>query len=80
MKLPPLPEGNLAIDQSDDKGVMVYSITAHALCELDRHRWIESEHAGFDVCHDAYEDWLVHCWKGLLEFSKLRRYYQLLKE
>lgn len=59
-----LPEGQLVIDRTGDDGVVVYSLTAHALCAIDRHKWIESEKHGRDMDAWAMKDWIDRCWKG----------------
>jgi hypothetical protein len=59
-----LPEGRLANDYERPDGVVVYSLTAHALFAIDRHKWIESQKAGRDLGRAAIEDWLDRFWKG----------------
>ncbi len=59
-----LPEGRLANDYERPDAVVVYSLTAHALFALDRHKWIESQKAGRDLGRAAVEDWLERYWKG----------------
>ena len=71
MKRPPLarsatelPEGELDCDRRRSDGVVVHSLTAHALSAIDRHKWIESQKAGYDLGQGAAEDWIERCWKG----------------
>lgn len=59
-----LPEGVLDCDHTREDGLVVHSLTAHALCAIDRHKWIESQKAGGDLGHTAIEDWIERCWKG----------------
>jgi hypothetical protein len=65
-----LPEGILACDDIRTEDAVIYSLTGHALIEIDRHRWIESEQHGHDLGHHADEHWMTHCWKGWVR-SKL---------
>lgn len=62
--LAPLPEGVLPTDRHLPDGTVVYSLTAHALAEMERHRWIESERAGHDLGQETYHDWLRRSWTG----------------
>jgi hypothetical protein len=59
-----LPEGTLPTDRIGPEGVVVHSLTAHALYAMDRHKWIESEKFGHDVGDPSIKDWLDHYWKG----------------
>lgn len=59
-----LPEGRLPIDVERPDGVVVHSLTAHALHAIERHKWIESERAGRDLGMSAVEDWLQRFWTG----------------
>ena len=59
-----LPEGPLPTDRVEQDGVLVHSLTAHAMYAIDRHKWIESEKLGRDVGDNAVQDWLDRCWKG----------------
>ena len=72
---PPLPEGTLCTDQVLADGSVVFSLTAHALAEIERHRWIESEKRGGDIGTEAYEHWLVHCWKGWVRSKLIEHLY-----
>jgi hypothetical protein len=59
-----MPEGQLPADQVRDDGVVVHSLTAHALYAIDRHKWIESERTGRDAGETAVGDWIEHHWRG----------------
>jgi hypothetical protein len=59
-----LPEGRLAGDYEQTNGVVVYSLTAHALEAIARHRWIESEKTGGDCGRRCEEAWIDHYWNG----------------
>ena len=59
-----LPEGPLPTDRAGSDGVMVHSLTAHALFAIDRHKWIECEQRGSAVGEQAVQEWLDRCWKG----------------
>lgn len=72
---PHLPEGTLCIDRVLADGDIEYSLTAHALAEVERHRWIESEQRGHDVGESAYEDWVVRCWNGWVRSKLLEHLY-----
>lgn len=50
-----LPEGVLDCDHTREDGLVVHSLTAHALCAIDRHKWIESQKAGDDLGHTAID-------------------------
>ena len=55
-----LPEGRLPADWLRPDGVVVHSLTAHALCAMERHKWIESEKAGRDIGFEqALTDWII---------------------
>lgn len=71
----PLPEGVLPCDRTRDDGVVVHSLTAHALQEMERHKWIESQKARHDVGDWAYLDWLERCWKGWTRAKLLEHLY-----
>jgi hypothetical protein len=70
-----LPEGRLAIDWERPDGVVVYSLTAHALYAIDRHKWIESQKAGRDLGKAAIEDWLERYWKGWTRSKLMEHFY-----
>src|SRR3954465_13421783 len=59
-----LPEGRLPTDWERDDGVVVHSLTAHALAAMERHKWLESEKAGRDLGDCALTDWIERFWKG----------------
>ncbi len=72
---PALPEGTLCTDRILADGEVVYSLTAHALAELERHRWIESEKRGGDIGPIAYDHWIEHCWQGWVRSKLLEHLY-----
>ena len=51
-----LPEGALPTDRRRPDGVVVYSLTAHALQSIDRYKWIRSEEAGHDVGKPSFKE------------------------
>jgi hypothetical protein len=59
-----VPEGVLPTDRVRPDGIVIYSLTAHAICAIDRHKWIESEHAHHNLGHNAVTDWVDRYWKG----------------
>lgn len=73
--IPELPEGVLPCDRAREDGVVIHSLTAHALAEMERHRWIESEHAGSDVGNATYEQWLTSYWTGWTRSKLLEHLY-----
>ncbi|TVR42693.1 MAG: hypothetical protein EA402_11180 [Planctomycetota bacterium] len=70
-----LPEGCLPCDRVREDNVVVHSLTGHALQELERHKWIESQKHGHDVGAFAYQHWLDHCWKGWTRAKLLEHLY-----
>jgi hypothetical protein len=70
-----LPEGELATDQRGPDGIMVHSLTAHALCAIDRHKWIESEKYSRDMGKSAVNDWIDRCYKGWARARLLEHLY-----
>lgn len=42
------------------------SVWAESRREIDRHKWIESEKAGYDMGEDAIFRWIKVHWKGFL--------------
>ena len=42
------------------------SIWAESRAEIDRHKWIESLHAGYDKGENAVRDWIGVHWQGYL--------------
>src|SRR5258708_17634462 len=59
-----LPEGVLPNDRTGPGGVVVRSLTAHAIAAMERHKWIESEKHGRDVGEAVLKDWIDRYWKG----------------
>lgn len=70
-----LPEGVLATDRQRPDGIRQFSLTAHAIQEMARHRWIESQKAGHDCGDQADHDWLALYWKGWARSKLLEHYY-----
>ena len=70
-----LPEGPLPCDRKREDGITVHSLTGHAIQELERHKWIESQKYNRDVGNDAYNDWLDHCWKGWTRAKLMEHLY-----
>jgi len=71
----PLPEGVLPADRALDDHTVVYSLTAHALAEMERHRWFTSEASGRDLGYTAHHDWLRTCWRGWVRSKLLEHLY-----
>jgi hypothetical protein len=70
-----LPEGRLPTDWMRPDGVVVHSLTAHALCAMERHKWIESEKAGRDLGDNALSDWIDRYWKGFTRAKLMEHLY-----
>jgi hypothetical protein len=70
-----LPEGRLPTDRERPDGVVVHSLTAHALCAMERHKWIESEKAGRDLGDGALSDWIDRSWKGYTRAKLMEHLY-----
>lgn len=70
-----LPEGLLPPDIVRDNGMVVHSLTAHALCAMDRHKWIESEKSGRDVGVLALRDWIDRYWTGHVRARLMEHLY-----
>lgn len=70
-----VPEGRLPSDRVRPDGVVVHSLTAHALVAMDRHKWIESERAGRDLGNDAAHDWIDRFWKGWCRAKLIEHLY-----
>jgi hypothetical protein len=70
-----LPEGRLPNDYQRTDGVIVHSLTAHALYAIDRHKWIESQKAGRDLGRAAVDDWLERYWKGWTRSKLMEHLY-----
>lgn len=72
-----LPEGVLPCDRIRPDGLVVYSLTGHALQAIDRHKWIESQKARRDMGGEAVEDWLNYYWAGWTRAKLLEHLYGL---
>jgi hypothetical protein len=59
-----MPEGHLPADRVREDGVIVHSLTAHALYAIDRHKWIESEKHDRDLGDSAVDEWVRLHWRG----------------
>ena len=70
-----LPEGRLLSDRERSDGVVVHSLTAHALMAMERHKWIESEKAGWDVGEPGLRDWVDRFWKGFVRARLIEHLY-----
>ena len=70
-----LPEGLLPPDVARDNGLVVHSLTAHALCAMERHKWIESEKVGRDVGSVALRDWVDRYWTGHVRSRLMEHLY-----
>ncbi len=69
-----LPEGDLPTDYYRKDGILVHSLTAHALHAIER--YIEEFAAQNDQSHsDAAEDWLTRFYKGWARARLLEHYY-----
>lgn len=70
-----LPEGTLAADDVRGDGVVIHSLTAHALVAMERHKWIESEKAHFDKGDCCLRDWVDHYWTGFVRARLMEHLY-----
>jgi hypothetical protein len=70
-----LPEGRIECDLVRADGVTVHSLTGHALCAIDRHKWIESQKSGRDLGYSAVEDWIERYWKGWTRSKLIEHLY-----
>jgi hypothetical protein len=70
-----LPEGRLPTDRVRDDGVVVHSLTAHALAAMERHKWLESEKAGRDLGEASFSDWIDRFWKGFTRAKLVEHFY-----
>jgi len=63
----PLP-GDDAISQSDDWLHAVARMSVHEACieEENRHKWIESQKAGYDLGEGCIREWVKRHWTGYL--------------
>jgi hypothetical protein len=71
----PLYEGPLPNDRAREDGVVVHSLTAHAVCSMDRHKWIESEKRGYDAGEAAYREWVDRHWRSFVRSKLLEHLY-----
>lgn len=70
-----ITEGPLSTDRVREDGVVIHSLTAHALCAMDRHKWIESQKYSHDVGEASYYDWIDHYWRGFARARLLEHLY-----
>ena len=70
-----LPEGMLPADSTRADGVVVHSLTAHALVAMERHKWIESEKAGRDIGGCCFREWVDHYWTGFVRAKLMEHLY-----
>jgi hypothetical protein len=75
LHLSDLPEGRLPADWERHDGIVVHSLTAHALESMERHKWIESEKSGHDRGEGAFQDWLERFWKGYVRSKLMEHLY-----
>ena len=69
-----LPEGDLPTDYHREDGVLVHSLTAHALKAIERH--VENCQRDHGMSgSDAREDWLTKFYKGWARSRLLEHYY-----
>ena len=71
----PLPEGVLPQDLVQADGNIEYNLHAHALAEIGRHCWIESERSGYDLGSQAARDWVRSCWAGWARSKLMEHLY-----
>lgn len=67
-----LPEGDLATDIHRADGVLVHSLTAHALQAIDRYFY---RHRASHSEHESNEEWITKCYKGWARARLLEHYY-----
>lgn len=70
-----LPEGQLPADRPGAEGITVYSLTAHALYAIDRHKWIESERNNRDLGDAAVDEWIERHWRGWVRTRLMEHLY-----
>ncbi len=70
-----LPEGLLPPDIVRSNGLVVHSLTAHALCAMERHKWIESEKFGRDIGCVALREWIDRYWTGHVRARLMEHLY-----
>jgi len=75
LRLSELPEARLPADWERHDGVVVHSLTAHALESMERHKWIESEKAGHDLGEVVMLQWLEQYWKGYVRAKLMEHLY-----
>ena len=69
-----LPEGDLPTDYHRKDGVLVHSLTAHALHAIER--YVDQKLQDRSITHvDATEDWLTKFYKGWARARLLEHYY-----
>ena len=71
----PLPEGQLANDLVLQDGSILYDLQSHAMAEIDRHCWIESERQGRNVRSQAAQDWVRSYWPGWTRSKLMEHLY-----
>lgn len=70
-----LPEGILPADVVRADGLVVHSLTAHAIAAMERHKWIESEKARCDLGMPAVLDWVDRYWTGFVRARMMEHLY-----
>ncbi len=70
-----LPEGRLPGDLERANGLVIYSLTAHAICAMERHKWIESEKYARDVGEGVFREWVERFWKGWVRQKLMEHLY-----
>ena len=70
-----LPEGILPIDIVRSDGLVIHSLTAHALAAMERHKWIESEKARSDLGTPSMSDWVDRYWTGYVRALLIEHLY-----
>lgn len=75
VRFEPLYEGPLPNDRAREDGTVVHSITAHALCAMERHKWIESEKRGCDLGDSALSDWIDRHWRSFVRSKLIEHLY-----
>ncbi len=75
LALSDLPEGRLTADWERHDGLVIHSLTAHALAAMERHKWIESERNRRDLGDGALVDWIDRYWKGFVRAKLMEHLY-----
>ncbi len=70
-----LPEGILPADVRRADGLVIHSLTAHALTAMERHKWIESEKSGRDLGIPVLTDWVDRFWTGFVRARLMEHLY-----